>query len=326
MRDTRELLLKTDFPKIRRTSISTLQVNLGYKCNLSCTHCHVNAGPTRTEMMTEDVVEDLKRLADELEPEVIDLTGGAPELNNHFRDLVRWSSARGMRVIDRCNLTILEETGQEDLAEFLASQKVQIVASLPCYSEQNVREQRGKGVFESSIRGLEILNALGYGINDELVLDLVYNPNGAFLPPPQEALEQDYREKLGRDWGVQFSNLLTITNMPIQRFGATLLAKGKYDEYMHLLKDNYAAENLAGLMCRSMLSIDWQGYVYDCDFNQMLDLPTRTDSNLIANESGRLHIRDIVDQSIEKCPIFVGEHCYGCTAGQGSSCGGALDS
>lgn len=325
MRDTRELLLKTDFPKIRRSTVTTLQVNLGYKCNLSCVHCHVNAGPSRTEMMTAEVVDDLKRLVDALEPNVLDLTGGAPELNDHFRDLVRWGTQHGLQIIDRCNLTILEEPGQEDLAEFLAQQRVQVVASLPCYSEQNVREQRGKGVFESSVRGLQRLNSLGYGINDDLILDLVYNPNGAFLPPPQKSLEQDYRDKLGAEWGIQFSNLLTITNMPIKRFGATLLAQGKYDQYMTLLRDNFSADNLAGLMCRSMLSIDWQGYVYDCDFNQMLDLPTHLDSNLIANESGRLHIRDLLDKKLDGSPILVGEHCYGCTAGQGSSCSGALE-
>ena len=325
MRDTRELLLKTDFPALRRAQVSTLQVNLGYQCNLSCSHCHVNAGPTRTEMMDAETVAELRAFAARLDPDILDLTGGAPELNRHFRELVRWATGLGIEVIDRCNLTILEEPGQEDLADFLAAHRVRVVASLPCYSEKNVREQRGRGVFETSIRALRKLNERGYGVDSQLPLELVYNPNGAFLPPSQESLERDYRERLAADFGVHFTRLLTITNMPIQRFGAQLLAQGRYEAYMALLRESFSAANLVGVMCRSMLSIDWRGYVFDCDFNQMLDLPAALPGRQIASDGEHLHFRDIDLQALEHSPIRVGDHCYGCTAGQGSSCGGALE-
>jgi len=263
----------------------------------------------------------------------LDVTGGAPEMNPEFRRLVEQASEYDVEVIDRCNLTILEEPGYEDLAEFLAKHKVTVVASLPCYSEQNVREQRGKGVFEASIKGLKQLNEKGYGRSPELQLDLVYNPNGAFLPPPQDMLEADYKRILWDEFEIEFNGLLTITNMPIKRFGGALLAKGEYDTYMSLLRDNYAEENLGTLMCKNTLSVDWQGYVYDCDFNQMLEMPIEGNagagkatngSELIASDNTGLHLRDLFTMQIEGRDISIGEHCYGCTAGQGSSCGGAL--
>lgn len=317
MRDTRPLLLHSDFPPIRRGSLETLQVNLGYLCNLSCVHCHVNAGPTRTEQMDLETIDQVLALLATGGLQILDLTGGAPELNVHFRYLVREARALGIRVIDRSNLTVLFEPGQEDLGAFLAEQQVEITASLPCYLEDNVEEQRGKGVYADSVRAIRQLNALGYG--DTLQLNLVYNPVGPILPPPQGDLQADYRRELGERFGLRFNQLLTITNMPISRFGAVLLAQGQYLDYMQLLRDNFSQSNMDTLMCRSLLSIDWQGYVYDCDFNQMLDLP------LLASDR-RHHIVDLLRSvSLEGNPIVTGEHCYGCTAGQGSSCGGALE-
>lgn len=333
MLDTRPLLLPTSFPKVKREGLDILQANLGYLCNLSCTHCHVNAGPSRTELMTSDNVDMLLEYMEKSGAGTLDVTGGAPEMNPEFRRLVISASKLGVEVIDRCNLTILDEPGYEDLADFLAEYQVRVVASLPCYSEKNVREQRGKGVFEASIRGLKKLNQLGYGREPDLVLDLVYNPNGAFLPPAQDQLESDYKRILMDEFQIEFNQLLTITNMPIKRFGGALLAKGEYDGYMQLLRDNYAAENLNTLMCRNTLSVDWQGYLYDCDFNQMLEMPIEhsglasnqlASGSLIATDDKRLHLRDLFSMSLEGNGISVGEHCYGCTAGQGSSCGGAL--
>lgn len=317
MQDTRPLLLHSDFPPVIRGKLDTLQVNLGYLCNLSCVHCHVNAGPTRTELMDEQTIEQVLALLSGAGIHTLDLTGGAPELNPRFRYLVSAARALGVRVIDRCNLTVLFEPGQEDLAEFLAAEQVEITASLPCYLEENVQEQRGKGVYQDSIRALRHLNRLGYG--DELPLNLVYNPVGLALPPPQAALEADYRRELSQRFDINFSQLFTITNMPISRFGAVLLAQGQYVEYMGLLRDNFSADNLETLMCRSLVSIDWQGYVYDCDFNQMLELPVLA--------SDRRHIADLLAEvDMDGAAVATGEHCYGCTAGQGSSCGGALDS
>lgn len=317
MQDTRPLLLHSDFPPVIRGKLDTLQVNLGYLCNLSCVHCHVNAGPTRTELMDEQTIEQVLALLSGAGIHTLDLTGGAPELNPHFRYLVSAARAMGVRVIDRCNLTVLFEPGQEDLAEFLAAEQVEITASLPCYLEENVQEQRGKGVYQDSIRALRHLNGLGYG--KALPLNLVYNPVGLALPPPQAALEADYRRELSQRFDINFSQLFTITNMPISRFGAVLLAQGQYVEYMGLLRDNFSADNLETLMCRSLVSIDWQGYVYDCDFNQMLELPVLA--------SDRRHIADLLAEvDLEGAAVATGEHCYGCTAGQGSSCGGALDS
>ncbi len=331
MLDTRPLLLETDFPRIKRSKLETLQVNLGYLCNLSCTHCHVNAGPKRTELMDREGIDTILAFIDAHDIRTLDLTGGAPEMNPHFRELVSAARRRGCEVIDRCNLTILEEPGFEDLAEFLVSEQVSISASLPCYTEQNVAEQRGKGVFEQSIKALKRLNSLGYGIDPKLSLSLVYNPNGAFLPPPQEALQADYQHTLRQDHGIEFDYLLTITNMPISRFGSMLISKGQYETYMQLLKDNYAADNLSTVMCRSILSVDWQGFVYDCDFNQMLDMPLVAEkiprgqsSGILASDAERKHLRDFLSHDFKGADIVVGEHCYGCTAGQGSSCSGAL--
>jgi len=316
MQDTRALLLETDFPAMRRLGVDTLQANLGYRCNQSCAHCHVNAGPSRTEAMDRDTVDLLLDVAARHRVATLDLTGGAPELNPHFRHLVSGARALGMRVIDRCNLTVLEEPGQEDLAEFLAGSGVAITASLPCYLESNVDAQRGQGVHARSIAALRRLNALGYG-GGALELNLVYNPLGPSLPPPQQALEQDYKRELAARHGIRFDRLLTLANLPIARFGAVLLAHGQFDDYLALLKRNHVAANLEHVMCRRLLSVDWRGFVYDCDFNQMLDLP------LLASDR-RLHLRDLRGALPLEAPIATGEHCYGCTAGQGSSCSGAL--
>ncbi|KAA1193930.1 radical SAM/Cys-rich domain protein [Pseudohalioglobus sediminis] len=318
MQDTRPLLLESDFPPLTRVGVETLQVNLGYRCNLSCVHCHVNAGPTRTEMMDADTVDLLLDVAEKLAIDTLDLTGGAPELNAEFRRLVTTARQRGYRVIDRCNLTVLFEPGQEDLAAFLAAQGVEVTASLPCYLEENVNQQRGAGVYDDSIRAIRLLNELGYADDPQLQLNLVYNPVGPVLPPPQAGLQADYKRELGERFGIRFNQLFTITNMPISRFGAVLLAQGQYTDYMRLLRDNFAEENLAGLMCRTLLSVDWQGYLYDCDFNQMLDLP-------VLARAGRPHLRDLLSsEPLHGNRVTTGEHCYGCAAGQGSSCGGAL--
>ncbi len=320
MHATLHLMKSRGFPHIRRKTLDTLQVNLGYKCNQACFHCHVNASPDRKEMMQADTIEDVIALMAAARIKVLDLTGGAPEMNEHFRHLVRSARAMGVRVIDRCNLTILGEPGFEDLAEFLAAQQVEISASLPCYSQANVDKQRGEGVFDKSIAGLKKLNALGYGKpGSGLMLNLVYNPQGPSLPPPQEALEADYHRLLPQNFGIVFNHLYTITNMPIQRFGSTLVSKGQFEPYMDLLVASFQAHNLENVMCRSLLSIDYQGYVYDCDFNQMLGLPLQHGSNL------RTHIRELLSVDLSGNAILVKDHCYGCTAGQGSSCGGALD-
>ncbi len=315
------LLQKTDFPAITRRRLTTLQANLGYKCNQSCLHCHVNAGPQRKEVMQRETIEDLLHLLQHSTATTLDLTGGAPELNPDFRYLVREAGRQGAHIIDRCNLSILSEPGQEDLAEFLAAQRIEVVASMPCYLEENVDAQRGDGVFKKSIKGLRKLNTLGYGQESTgLILNLIYNPQGASLPPPQAALEQDYKKHLFEKYQIQFNSLLTITNMPIKRFGSTLVSRGQFDEYMSLLKGSHSENNLRNVMCRDLISIDWQGYVYDCDFNQMLELPTAIQSR------SHTHIRDLIDTNIDGQPIMTADHCYGCTAGQGSSCGGALES
>ncbi|MDB4825451.1 arsenosugar biosynthesis radical SAM protein ArsS [Gammaproteobacteria bacterium] len=309
----------TDFPRLRRKRLQTLQVNLGYLCNQSCTHCHVNAGPNRTEVMTSDTVDAVIDFLDESRVKRLDLTGGAPELNPYFRRLVIAARELNVEVIDRCNLTVLLESGQEDLAEFLAGQEVEIVASLPCYSEKNVNSQRGKGVFHDSIIALRQLNRLGYGeANSGLQLNLMYNPTGPFLPPSQRTLEVEYRQHLDDQYGVHFNQLFTLVNMPIQRFGSTLVSKGEFEDYMTLLRGNFSSENLSKVMCRELISVDWQGLIYDCDFNQMLGLPLLIDGNK------RPHIRDIRPVNLKDQPIGVADHCYGCTAGSGSSCGGEL--
>ncbi len=319
MHDPLPLLVNTDFPPLRRGQLDTLQVNVGYRCNQSCLHCHVNAGPTRREEMQADIAELIVRYLDASQVSTLDITGGAPELNGQFRYLVREGRARGLRIIDRCNLTILEEPGQEDLAEFLAAHGADVVASLPCYLEENVNAQRGKGVFDASIRGLRRLNALGYGMPDSpLVLDLVYNPQGATLPPSQQVLELDYKKILMERHGVSFNQLYVLANLPVGRFGSTLISKGELDGYLALLRDAHRDDNLDSVMCRSLLSIDWKGYVYDCDFNQMLGLPMRV------NGSSRVHLSELMNVPVEGRAIAVRAHCYACTAGQGSSCGGAL--
>lgn len=320
MRPTLDLLKKTDFPAIRRRTLETLQVNLGYKCNQTCLHCHVNAGPNRTEMMDADTVALVLQVLQARGIANLDLTGGAPELNEHFRALVQGARALGVRVIDRCNLTILSEPGQEGLAAFLAGQGVEVTASLPCYSPANVDRQRGDGVFDRSIDGLRALNTLGYGQdNTGLVLNLVYNPQGASLPPPQGKLEEDYKRELLLHFGIRFNQLFALTNMPVQRFGSTLVSKGTFTQYMALLRGAYHADNLDTVMCRSMVSVDYQGDLYDCDFNQMLGLPAQ-----IAH-SARPHLRDLLQNDAADTSIAIADHCYGCTAGQGSSCGGALE-
>jgi len=308
------------FPAIRRHRAETLQVNLGYRCNQSCVHCHVNAGPNRTEEMSYETVADVLSVLAVCGMKTLDITGGAPELNPHFRDLIVRARELGVHVLDRCNLTILEEPGCEDLAEFLARQGVEVVASLPCYSSENVDRQRGKGVFEASIRGLRRLNALGYGrAGSGRVVNLVYNPQGPSLPPEQAGLELAYKRELKANFGVEFNQLYTLANMPIQRFGSTLISKGQFNDYMGLLKGAHCDDNLDSVMCRTLVSVDWQGYLYDCDFNQMLELP------LVLGARGRIHVSELIGGDLTGNPIEVRDHCFGCTAGQGSSCGGALD-
>ncbi len=294
MRDTWPLLERIEFPALRRSQLDTLQVNVGYRCNQSCTHCHVNAGPSRTEEMPSDVADMALAFLARRHITTLDITGGAPELNAHFRRLVTGARDMGVRVMDRCNLTVLEAPGQEDLPEFLRDRQVEIVASMPCYLEDNVDRQRGKGVFDGSIRGLRRLNALGYGREDSgLVLDLVYNPQGASLPPAQDGLEADYKRMLGERYGVVFNRLYTLANMPIQRFGAILIAQGQFERYLGLLRAAHADANLDHVMCRNLISVDWRGYVYDCDFNQMLDLPLRF--------AGRERVRlsDLLDAELD---------------------------
>ncbi len=306
------------FPPIRRERLSTLQVNLGYRCNQACVHCHVDAGPKRTEEMDREIIDEVIAFLTEAAVPTLDITGGAPELHPHFRDLVRSARALGVHVIDRCNLTILEEPGQEGLCAFLAGQGVEVTASLPCYLEDNVDAQRGKGVFAASLRALKRLNAEGYGrAGSGLVLNLVYNPQGARLPPPQAALEADYRRRLWCDHGIVFNSLFVLVNMPIARFARTLAARGEYRQYLELLRAAHRDENLGSVMCRTLVSVDWQGRVYDCDFNQMLGIP-------LPNDGRPTRLRDLVGRRLAGRSIAAGEHCYGCTAGQGSSCGGAL--
>lgn len=317
MHATLPLLEVSDFPPIVRRRLDTLQVNLGYRCNQSCVHCHVNAGPTRTEMMDAATLRLIPEVLQARNIKTLDLTGGAPELHDGFRDLVEIATDLGVHVIDRCNLTILFEPGQDDLAAFLAQQKVEIVASLPCYSLKNVDQQRGKGVFDKSIAALQRLNALGYGQKDSnLALNLVYNPQGPNLPPNQATLQEDYKRELLEHFGIVFNELYVLANMPIQRFGSTLISKGQFHDYMTLLKDNHLPANLDNVMCRSVISVDWQGTLSDCDFNQQLGLE-------LGGSTGS-HLRDLLQRDVDGTSISVADHCFGCTAGQGSSCGGAF--
>jgi len=308
MYDTLPLLNNSDFPAISRRKTEILQINIGLRCNQTCVHCHVNSSPKRTEKMDEATIAAVYDYVKNSDVHTLDITGGAPELHPQFRELVVKIRALNINVIDRCNLTILSEPDQEDLAEFLAEQEVEIVASLPCYQKENVDKQRGKGVFKLSIEGLQKLNCLGFGKpGSSLNLHLVYNPQGPELPPAQAPLEAVYKKRLMHDFGIEFNQLFTLSNMPINRFGSTLVANGTFHDYISLLKKSH----------RNMVSVDWQGLVYDCDFNQMLGLN-------ITNENKQLHISDLNNSSLEGDPITVLDHCYGCTAGQGSSCGGAL--
>lgn len=319
MHATLPLLVDTDFPAIKRAKLTTLQVNLGYRCNQSCLHCHVNAGPKRKEQMDRTTVDVVIECVSRGDIQTLDLTGGAPELNPHFRYLVETVRRLDVHVIDRCNLTILNEPGFEDMAEFLAGNEVEIVGSLPCYLKENVESQRGKGVYQSSIQALHQLNSLGYGIEGSgLTLNLMYNPTGAVLPPSQQGLEADYNRELFNRAGIVFNRLYVLTNMPIQRFGSALISKGGFDDYMVLLKSSHQETNLETVMCRSLVSVDWQGYLYDCDFNQMLNIP------LAVNNETRRHLRGLDPGKLIANPITVADHCYGCTAGQGSGCSGAL--
>jgi radical SAM/Cys-rich protein len=320
MLDTVHLLQPTTFPTIQRDRLETLQVNLGFLCNLSCLHCHVNAGPKRTEVMSRKTVDDVLEFLHNQGLKRLDLTGGAPEMNPHFRYLVEQARAMDVHVINRSNLVIMQEEGYQDLAKFLADHQVEVVASLPCYLEENVDQQRGKGSYVQSIKSLKRLNSLGYGLDDSsLTLNLVYNPQGPSLPPAQGPLQADYQRELKQRFGIHFNQLFTITNMPIQRFGSLLQSKGQFNDYMTLLRGAYQADNLQSVMCRTLLSVDWQGYLYDCDFNQMLKIHLKTDRLF------KPHLRDLIDLDLNGIEIQVAEHCYGCTAGQGSSCGGALE-
>jgi radical SAM/Cys-rich protein len=325
MHATLPLLKASKFPAIARQHLSTLQVNLGYKCNQSCVHCHVDAGPHRTEMMEGDLLGMISQVLKARNIETLDLTGGAPELHAGFKRIVAEARALGVRVIDRCNLTIFFEPGQEELAQFLADQKVEVVASLPCYSMERVDKQRGKGVFDLSIAALQKLNALGYGKpGTGLILNLVYNPQGAVLPPNQSALQAEYKKELFAHFSIVFNELFALTNMPIKRFGSMLISKGEFKPYVQLLKDSFVQSNLDGVMCRSTVSVDWQGYLYDCDFNQQLGLAIPTQISADASSAKRPHLRDLLQTDLKGNAIQVADHCYGCTAGQGSSCAGAL--
>ena len=317
MHETLTLLEDTDFPAIKRQSLETLQINLGYKCNQSCFHCHVNASPDRKEVMQKDIVDACLNFIYQNKIKFIDLTGGAPELNPHFRYLVREAKKIGVDIIDRCNLTIIFEQNQSDLVDFFVENEVQIIASLPCYTSDNVDAQRGKGVFDKSIKALKILNKAGYGVNENLNLNLVYNPIGPSLTPSQDELKKDYKKFLKVKFNIVFNELFTITNMPIKRFGSTLVSEGNFDTYMEKLCNAFDKNNLENIMCKNLISVSFDGFIYDCDFNQMLGLNSKK------NEK-KLHISMLNIDEIENNQIATSGHCFGCTAGQGSSCGGAL--
>jgi radical SAM/Cys-rich protein len=306
---------------LRRGRLEILQVNVGKLCNLTCVHCHVNAGPKRKEIMTRKTIDRIIDWLAKTEIPIVDLTGGAPEMIRDFRYFVdRVKELQLARhVIDRCNLTILLERGYEGLGQFLAENKVEIIASMPCYSAKNVNEQRGEGVFEGSIAALQLLNSLGYGIASDLPLNLIYNPVGAFLPPSQTELESDYKRELKKHFGIVFNKLYTLTNLPIGRFASYLRRNSKLDEYMQLLIDAFNPATIDGLMCRNTISVDWRGEVYDCDFNQQLEMQWRSDDG-----SKSLFVWDIDADSLDDRKIMTGNHCFGCTAGAGSSCGGEI--
>ena len=307
------LIKNTNFPSIRRSCLKTIQVNLGYKCNQSCLHCHVNAGPKRREMMDKKTIDNVIDFAINNNIERVDLTGGAPEINKYFKYMVKELRQHDIHIIDRCNLTILNEDGMEDLPSFFVKHKIEIIASLPCYIKKNVDRQRGKGVFDESINILRLLNDIGYGMKKDLILNLVYNPQGPVLPPSQITLEKEYKSYLRKSFNIEFNNLFTITNMPINRFGSTLVSQGKFNSYMKLLKSSFSEKAKENVMCKELISIDYNGNVFDCDFNQMLKM----------NLSGKqTHITRMSKKYLHNREISTGDHCYACTAGSGSSCGG----
>lgn len=303
----------------RKRKVDVLQINMGKYCNQACLHCHVEAGPSRKEMMTLDTVESVLRFLEKSDIKKVDITGGAPELNPHFDTLVERCVQLGRHVMDRCNLTVIFEPGKGYLPDFFQKNRVELICSLPCYTEENVDQQRGKGTFDQSIRALQLLNRLGYGVTDTgLELQLVYNPVGAHLPPPQDRLERDYRKILKEEYGIVFNHLYCLTNMPITRFEKFLKLRNEYHQYVELIESAFNPATLDKVMCRDLLSVGWEGSIYDCDFNQMLELPMR-------NQQGNpLMIWDLGANGLEDQSIIVGNHCYACTAGAGSSCGGSL--
>ncbi len=311
--------LKDNGKELRKRKIDALQVNMGKYCNQACIHCHVEAGPTRREMMSRETVDAVLRFLAGTNIPTVDITGGAPELNPNFDYLVEAVVALKRQVMDRCNLTVIFAAGKEYLPEFFKRHAVELICSLPCYSEANVDRQRGKGTFDLSIRALKILNELGYGQpGSGLTLNLVYNPVGPHLPPPQEKLEQDYKRELRERFGIQFNRLFCLTNMPITRYEMHLKLRGEYERYVELLESSFNPGTVEQLMCRNLVSVGWEGSLYDCDFNQMLNLPMK-------DRNGKpLKIWDLSDDGLENRPILTGNHCYGCAAGAGSSCGGAL--
>ena len=310
--------LAQDNSVLRRARPEILQVNVGKLCNLTCIHCHVNAGPKRKEIMTRETVDRIIDWLVRTEIPTVDLTGGAPEMIPDFRYFVEQVKALqpSRHMIDRCNLTILLESGYEDLGEFLATNKVEIIASMPCYSAENVNAQRGEGVFEGSIAALQLLNLVGYGTDPDLPLHLIYNPVGAFLPPSQAELEADYKRELKKHFGIVFNKLYTLTNLPIGRFASYLRHNNKLDEYMELLIQAFNPATVDGLMCRNTISVGWRGEVYDCDFNQQLGMQWKNGAPIF--------LWDVDPNEIDNREIMTGEHCFGCTAGAGSSCGGAI--
>ncbi len=303
---------------VKRGRTEVLQLNVGKLCNLTCIHCHVNAGPKRKEIITRDTIDRILKWVANTDIDTVDLTGGAPEMVPEFRYLVERlrEMPQVKTILDRCNLTILLEPGYEWVADFFVAHRLKIVASMPCYEPENVNAQRGHGVFDASIQALQLLNRLGYGRQEDLTLDLVYNPNGPFLPPDQAELESDYKRELKNNFGIDFHRLYTITNMPIARFASWLKRNGKLDTYMQLLMESFNPASVDGLMCRNTLSIGWRGEVYDCDFNQQLGMQWKDDSPLF--------LWDIDPNRLEDRPVLLGNHCFGCTAGYGSSCSGAL--
>ncbi len=303
----------------KRRAVGILQVNLGRYCNLACIHCHVESGPTRKEMMSRENVEAVLGFLGRTDIPTLDITGGAPELHPDFDHLVASARRLGRHVMDRCNLTVIFEPAKEYLPEFFKQHEIELVCSLPCYSQENVDKQRGKGTFDLSIRALQRLNEIGYGQPDSgLVLNLVYNPVGPHLPPPQERLEQDYKRILNEQFGIVFNHLFCLTNMPITRYATHLKLRGEYDSYMNLLESSFNPSTLGQVMCRNLISVGWEGSVYDCDFNQMLELP------LADNDGNRLDIASLTVEQVARRKIIIDNHCYACTAGSGSSCGGAL--